>query len=162
MHFSRIHTCLNCFTKNRITVRHLADHGHCGVCKTRFAPLSHPLDVNSAAMEDIIRHAKVPVLVAFRASWCGKSRNAGTELRDLAHELAGYGLVLRVDIDENPDVITNYHVQSTPSYMLFRDGQPVLQRRGVLPRHDILRWTEPSPARAGSATDSLWGRLVLG
>jgi len=152
---------LNCFTKNRISARYLTATGQCAICKTRFAPVSQPLDVDQASFESIVRLARVPVLVAFRASWCAKSRNAGSELRQLAFEMAGYGLVLCVDTDANPDVIGTYNVRSTPSYALFRHGQLVLQRNRFLPRADVLRWTEPSAARAGNPLDSPWPRLAL-
>ena len=162
MYFSRTCTCLACGTHNRIPARYLAQAGRCAVCKARIPPVAQALEVDQASFETIIFQTKVPVLVAFRASWCRRSRAAGDELRALAHEMAGFGLVLSVDTDANPEVMVDYRIQAPPAYILFRQGRAVLTERGDLPVREIRRWMEPSAARAGNPSDSPWPRVALG
>jgi thioredoxin 2 len=74
-------------------------------------------------------------------------------LQDLAHEMAGHALVLKVDTDANPELAARYRVQSIPNFVVFRNGKPTLQRVGMAPRAEMRRWLEPSVARAGSGMD---------
>lgn len=162
MYFSRTHTCLTCGTQNKIPSRYLAEVGRCGVCKARIPPLAEPLEVDQASFENIVFQARVPVLVAFRASWCRKSRVVGDELRALAYELSGQGIVISVYMDAYPDLMVDYRIRSMPTYVLFRDGRPVVTGQGKLPVPEIRRWMEPSAARAGNPADSPWPRVSLG
>jgi len=52
--------------------------------------------VDATAFAEITREANVPVLVDFGAEWCGPCRMAAPEVRELAREMAGRGLVLKV------------------------------------------------------------------
>ena len=162
MYFSRTHTCLTCGTLNRIPSRYLAEVGRCAVCKARIPPLAEPLEVDQASFENIVFQARVPVLVAFRASWCRKSRAVGDELKGLAREMAGQGLVVSVYMDAYPDLMVDYRIRSTPTYVLFRQGRAVVTGHGQLPVLEIRRWMEPSAARAGNPADSPWPRVSLG
>jgi len=68
------------------------------------------------------------------------------EVQQLAREMAGKALVLKVDTDANPDLGARFQIQSIPNFMVFRDGQPVFQRSGVAPRAEMRRWLESATA----------------
>ncbi|HEV7510080.1 MAG TPA: thioredoxin, partial [Candidatus Acidoferrum sp.] len=59
--------CKNCGRKNRIPAAHLADTGRCGACKSALPPVDEPLEVDTTLFDEIIRDARVPVLVDFWA-----------------------------------------------------------------------------------------------
>ncbi|MCX6613091.1 MAG: thioredoxin domain-containing protein [Acidobacteria bacterium] len=99
MAYSRLLTCAACGTQNRIPARYLASTGKCGVCKAVLAPLGFPLDVDEAGFDAIVGAAKVPVLVDFWAEWCGPCKMAAPEVKELAREMAGKAIVLKVDTD---------------------------------------------------------------
>jgi thioredoxin 2 len=142
MAYSAIRTCGNCGAKNRVPARHLADIGKCGTCKSPLPPLSEPLDVDESAFTQIVEEARVPVLTDFWASWCGPCIAAAPEVHQLARDMAGKVVVLKVNTEENPALAARYGVQSIPNFMLMRNGRVVAQRAGFGGRAGMRRWIE--------------------
>ncbi len=140
MAFSAISVCSGCGAKNRIPAPRLADTGRCGACKLPLSPVSVPLNVNQAEFDEIVSTSRVPVLVDFWAEWCGPCRMAAPEVHQLAGEVAGQALVLKVDTEAEPRLAARFQVQSIPYFIVFRNGQPALQRAGVTARAEMRRW----------------------
>ncbi len=134
--------CESCGTNNRIPVKHLSDTGRCGSCKAQLSPAENPIDTDASLFDEIIAAAKVPVLVDFWASWCGPCKRAAPEVHQLAHDMAGRALVLKVDTEAHPHLAGRFRVQSIPNFIVFQDGQPVFQHAGLAPRSEMRRWLE--------------------
>jgi len=127
-------------TKNRIPADHLADAGRCGSCKPTLPPASEPVDADEDLFNAVVSSAKVPVLVDFWAAWCAPCKMAAPDVHELAREMSGEALVLKVDTDANPSLAARYGVQSIPNFVVFQGGQPVFQKAGVAPRSEMRRW----------------------
>lgn len=111
--------------------KHLADRGKCGACKAALSPLDEPLDADRATFDDVVANAKVPVFVDFWATWCGPCRTVAPEVKKLAARLAGSAVVLKIDTDRVPDVAGRFLVQSIPTFIVFKDGKPVVRESGA-------------------------------
>jgi thioredoxin 2 len=86
------------------------------------APVAEPIEVGAANIAEITRDAKVPVLVDFWADWCAPCRMAAPEVHELAREVAGRGLVLKVNTKEYPTVAAQFRIQAIPYFVLLRGG----------------------------------------
>ena len=135
-----IRVCRTCGQKNRIAVGHLADTGRCGACKGPIGPTGEPIPVNAAEFDEIVQGAKVPVLVDFWAAWCGPCRAAAPEVARTAMEMAGKGIVLKVDTEVEQGLAARYRVQGIPNFMVFAGGKAVRQQAGMVGHEVMSGW----------------------
>ena len=135
-----IRACTACGANNRIPAKHLSDTGRCGSCKVSLPPVSEPIEVDASQFAEITREAKVPVLVDFWAEWCQPCRMAAPEVHALAREMAGRGLILKVNTEESPALAAKFRVQSIPYFVLLRGGIIIAERTGMVPRTEMRRW----------------------
>lgn len=76
-----------------------------------------------------------PVLVDFHAAWCGPCKAMAPVVDKLAAVMAGRVTVLKIDIDDRESVQTvrSYNIVSVPTFIIFRNGEPVWRESGVMP-----------------------------
>ena len=82
--------------------------------------------------------AELPVLVEFTADWCPPCRQMGPVLTALAQEEGHRLKVVQLDVDTNPETTNAYKVLSMPTFMVFRDGEPVKAMMGARPKRRLL------------------------
>ena len=73
------------------------------------------------------------ILVDFYADWCGPCRMQGPTLEELEKENANLS-VLKVNVDDNPDLADAFGVQSIPMLLIFKDAKIVKKFIGLTPK----------------------------
>ncbi|MDP4108254.1 MAG: thioredoxin domain-containing protein, partial [Bacillota bacterium] len=66
-----------------------------------------------------IINSEVPVLIDFSAEWCGPCKSQAPILKDLASELGEKAKIIKIDVDQNPEIASRYQIQSVPTLMIF-------------------------------------------
>src|SRR5271156_1553692 len=80
---------------------------------------------------------EVPVIVDFWAPWCGPCKTLGPMLEKAVTEAGGAVRMVKVNIDENPEIAQQLRIQSIPTVYAFRNGQPVDGFMGALPDSQV-------------------------
>ena len=130
-------TCPNCGKRNRIRS---GQEGipHCAVCHHRLpwivAPDKEGFDAELSG--------SVAVLVDFWAPWCGPCKWVEPVVEEVAKEKAGELKVVKVNIDEAPDIAARYGVQGIPLLLMVRGGNEVDRFVGAASKPQLQAWLE--------------------
>jgi len=99
--------------------------------------MSNVGEVTDATFEQEVLKSSVPVLVDFWAPWCGPCRAVAPVVEEIANEYNGKLKVLKLNTDDNPKTAQSYRISGIPSLMVFKNGQPVEQVVGAVPKATI-------------------------
>ena len=130
-------TCPACGTMNRIPAAKVAAQGRCGRChatlpaRTFFSDT--PVGIGEAHFDLVTRFSPLPVLADFWASWCQPCQIQDPILEQIATELRGRLLVIKVNADAAPMLSDRFAIRSIPSLLVLRSGIEVDRIVGVLP-----------------------------
>ena len=131
----RVTACPSCQTKNRVPGA-ATGHPRCASCKR---PLPWIADATDADFAQVTKTSEL-VLVDLWAPWCGPCRMVAPVLERLAERYAGKVKVVKVNVDDNPQVARTFDASSIPTLVFLRDGKPV----------DRVVGAQPEPALAST------------
>ncbi|MDO4286200.1 MAG: thioredoxin [Eubacteriales bacterium] len=94
--------------------------------------------VTTDSFKEAVLQETKPVLVDFWAEWCGPCRRMSPIVDEIAEETEAIK-VCKVNVDENPQLAGLYHIQSVPTLMVFRNGQPTVSKAGLRSKQSILQ-----------------------
>ena len=80
-----------------------------------------------------------PTLVDFFATWCVPCKMQSPIIEEVKNEIGDKANVVKVDIDKNRALATQYNVQSIPTLILFVNGEPVWRAVGLQQRDALVK-----------------------
>ena len=98
---------------------------------------------DSTFTQDVLE-SDVPVIVDFWAEWCGPCRMIAPVLEEISREMGTKIKIVKLNIDENQAIPAQFGVRSIPTLTLFKNGQAVSTKVGVLPKSKIIDWINTS------------------
>ena len=100
--------------------------------------------INDKNFEDEVINTDIPVLVDFWAEWCMPCRMVAPIVEELAKEYTGKMKFVSVDVDANPDTAMKYNIRSIPALIVFKNGVPVDQIVGAVPKSALQEKVDSS------------------
>ena len=94
--------------------------------------------ITTADFESVISSSEKPVLVDFWASWCGPCRALAPVIDQISQEMADKLTVYKCNVDEEPDLATQFRIVSIPTLILFKGGKPAHTVVGNMPKPALV------------------------
>lgn len=96
--------------------------------------------VNNDNFQEEVLNSDSPVVVDFWAEWCGPCKMIAPSLEEISNEMGDKVKIVKLNIDENPDLAAKYGVRSIPTLAMFKDGEVADIKVGALPKSGLSSW----------------------
>jgi thioredoxin 2 len=135
--------CEVCGRKNRVPAAAVGSP-RCGNCHS---PLPWITDAGDDSFTEVAEASAIPVLVDLWAPWCGPCRMVSPALEQLARQQAGELKLVKVNVDDAPNLARRFSVQGVPTLLLMVGGREIARHVGAAPEHTLRNWLEQSLER---------------
>jgi len=97
------------------------------------------IEITDANFEELVLKSDKPVMVDFWAQWCGPCLQIAPMIEELAEEFKDQIVIGKMDVDNNPNVPTQFDIRSIPTLMFFKNGQMVDKQVGAVPKAALAK-----------------------
>ncbi|MCX7038696.1 MAG: thioredoxin [Spirochaetes bacterium] len=96
--------------------------------------MADEIAITKSNFETEVMKSTIPVVADFWAEWCGPCRMIGPVLKELAQVYKEKIKVVKINVDQEPDLAAKFNIQSIPTLLFVKNGQVVKQQIGAVPR----------------------------
>lgn len=89
------------------------------------------LEITSENFQKEVMESEIPVLADFWAEWCVPCKMVGPVVEEISKQYSGKIKVVKVNVDDMPDIAQKYNIISIPTLMVFNKGETVNQMVGA-------------------------------
>jgi thioredoxin 1 len=105
--------------------------------------MAEMLHVNEDSFKDEVLDSTQPVLVDFSAVWCQPCKMLDPVVKQLAGEWDGKVKVVKIDADENPNLVMQFGVMGIPTLLFFKGGEIKERITGFMPKEKLVARFSP-------------------
>jgi thioredoxin 2 len=142
--------CPNCGRKNRVPAA-ASGNPRCGNCHN---PLPWATAADDNSYHAVVEEAALPVLVDLWAPWCGPCRMISPALEEIARARAGKVKLVKVNVDESPQIAGRHGVQSIPTLLVLDHGNVVARQTGAAPEPALRAWLDEALTKVSSPSST--------
>lgn len=100
------------------------------------------IEVTEKNFDEVVEKSEMPVLVDFWAPWCGPCKALAPTLNKIVKEFEGRVKIVKINIDESPELASKFSVMSIPTLILYIDGQVKDQSVGLVNKSQLSKKIE--------------------
>jgi thioredoxin len=103
------------------------------------------------SFDELVSGSELPVLVDFWAEWCGPCHALAPSVAQIAREYKGRLVVVKVNVDEKPQLAAKHRIQSIPTLIVFHRGRALARRSGALPYNALRQLVDEALASSAAS-----------
>ncbi len=100
------------------------------------------IKIDKSNFESEVLASSTPVVVDFWAEWCGPCKMIAPILDEISTEMQNQVKIAKVNIDENPELATQYGVRSIPTLLMFKNGNVSSNMVGAASKGRVSEWVK--------------------
>ena len=101
--------------------------------------MANTVAVTDSTFDQVVLKSTTPVLVDFWATWCRPCQMVAPILEELTKEYAGKLTIAKLDVDQNQQTASKFHVMSIPTMIIFKQGKPVANIVGFKAKEQLKK-----------------------
>ena len=100
--------------------------------------------ISEKSFEEEVVNSNIPVLIDFWAEWCGPCKEISPILEEISDEMKDKIKIVKINIDENPNLPSQYNVQSIPTLIILKKGELIATKIRSSVKSELLSWINTS------------------
>jgi thioredoxin 2 len=133
-------SCFQCGATNNYPLDAVGKKVVCGKCHNILPVPGEVLELPPESAYNLFYHASLPVLADFYSPTCGPCLAMHPIVDRLAKRRAGELMVVRLNVDRQPEVGASFHIQGVPTFVVFNGGTERGRISGAMPETDLSLW----------------------
>lgn len=133
-------SCLECGTTNYFPLETQGKKVVCGRCKSALPLPGAVLEPTAVQASQLFQNSSLPVLVDFFSPTCGPCFMMHPVVERLAHRRAGIVVVLKINVEREPELASRFGVQGVPTFIIVHKGTERDRMSGAMGEDSFALW----------------------